>query len=43
MSIDVERRPLGAALRRELRLELDALRGNWFWFVILAPSPSDPR
>jgi uncharacterized membrane protein HdeD (DUF308 family) len=35
MSIDVERRPLGAALRRELRHELDALRGDWFWFVIL--------
>ena len=35
MSIDVERRPLVAALRRELRHELDALRGNWFWFVIL--------
>ncbi len=35
MSIDVERRPVVAALRRELRHELDALRGNWFWFVIL--------
>ena len=35
MSIDVERRPLVAALRQELRHELDALRGNWFWFVIL--------
>jgi uncharacterized membrane protein HdeD (DUF308 family) len=35
MSLDVERRPLVAALRRELRHELDALRGNWFWFVIL--------
>src|SRR5262249_18906473 len=38
MSIDVERRPLGAALRQELRHELDALRGNWFWFVILGVS-----
>ena len=38
MSIDVERRPLVAALRRELRHELDALRGNWFWFVILGVS-----
>jgi uncharacterized membrane protein HdeD (DUF308 family) len=35
MTIDVERRPLVAALRRELRHELDALRGTWFWFVIL--------
>ena len=35
MSIDLERRPLVAALRHELRHELDALRGNWFWFVIL--------
>ena len=35
MSIDLERRPLAAALRRELRHELEALRGNWFWFVIL--------
>ena len=35
MSIDVEHRPLVAALRRELRHELDALRGKWFWFVIL--------
>jgi uncharacterized membrane protein HdeD (DUF308 family) len=31
MSIDLERRPLAAALRHEL----DALRGNWFWFVLL--------
>ena len=38
MSIDVERRPLVAALHRELRHELDALRGNWFWFVILGAS-----
>ena len=38
MSIDVERRPLVAALRQELRHELDALRGNWFWFVILGVS-----
>jgi uncharacterized membrane protein HdeD (DUF308 family) len=35
MGIDLERRPLGAALRQELRHELEALRGNWFWFVIL--------
>ena len=34
MSIDLERRPLVAALRHEL----DALRGNWFWFVILGAS-----
>ncbi len=38
MSIDLERRPLVAALRQELRHELDALRGNWFWFVILGVS-----
>ena len=38
MSIDVERRPLVAALRQELRHELGALRGNWFWFVILGAS-----
>jgi uncharacterized membrane protein HdeD (DUF308 family) len=38
MSIDLERRPLVAALRQELRHELDALRGNWFWFVILGAS-----
>ena len=38
MSIDLERRPLAAALRQELRHELDALRGNWFWFVILGVS-----
>ena len=31
MSIDLDRRPLVAALRHEL----DALRGNWFWFVVL--------
>ena len=31
MSIDLERRPLVVALRHEL----DALRGNWFWFVLL--------
>jgi uncharacterized membrane protein HdeD (DUF308 family) len=30
MSIDLDRRPLAAALRHEL----DAPRGNWFWFVI---------
>src|SRR5262249_37948156 len=35
MSIDPEPRPLAAALRQELRHELSALRGNWFWFVIL--------
>jgi uncharacterized membrane protein HdeD (DUF308 family) len=35
MSIDLERRPLAAALRQELRHELDALRGYWFGFVIL--------
>jgi uncharacterized membrane protein HdeD (DUF308 family) len=35
MSIDLERRPLVTALRQELRHELTALRGNWFWFVIL--------
>jgi uncharacterized membrane protein HdeD (DUF308 family) len=34
MSIDLERRPLVAALRHEL----EALRGNWFWFVILGVS-----
>src|ERR1700748_1444273 len=38
MSIDVERRPLVAPLRQELRHELNALRGNWFWFVILGVS-----
>ena len=38
MSIDVERRPLVAALRQELHHELEALRGNWFWFVILGIS-----
>ena len=31
--------PLVAALRRELRNELDALRGNWFWFAILGIAP----
>ena len=35
MSIDLERRPVVAALRQELRHELDALRGNWFWFLLL--------
>jgi uncharacterized membrane protein HdeD (DUF308 family) len=35
MSIDLEGRPLVAALRQELRHELSALRGNWFWFMIL--------
>jgi uncharacterized membrane protein HdeD (DUF308 family) len=38
MGIDLERRPLVAALHQELRHELDALRGNWFWFVILGVS-----
>jgi uncharacterized membrane protein HdeD (DUF308 family) len=38
MSIDLERRPLVAALRQDLRHELDALRGNWLWFVILGVS-----
>jgi uncharacterized membrane protein HdeD (DUF308 family) len=38
MSIDVERRPLVAARRQDLRHELDALRGNWLWFVILGAS-----
>ena len=31
MSIDLDRLPLAVALRHEL----DALRGNWFWFVLL--------
>jgi len=31
MSLDLDRRPLVVALRHEL----DALRGNWFWFVLL--------
>src|SRR6516165_6093263 len=35
MSIDLEGRPLVAALRQELRHEVDALRGNWFRFIIL--------
>jgi uncharacterized membrane protein HdeD (DUF308 family) len=35
MSLDLEGRPLAAALRRELRHELEALRGHWYWFVIL--------
>jgi uncharacterized membrane protein HdeD (DUF308 family) len=35
MSIDLEGRPLVAALRQDLRHGLSALRGNWFWFVIL--------
>ncbi len=35
MSIDLSHRPLAAALRQELRHELTALRGNWFWFVLL--------
>src|SRR6516165_1081153 len=35
MSIDLGHRPLAAALRPELRHELNALRGNWIWFVLL--------
>jgi hypothetical protein len=35
MSIDLGHRPLAAALRQELRHELNALRGNWFWFVLV--------
>ena len=35
MSIDLGHRPLATALRQELRHELNALRGNWFWFVLL--------
>src|SRR5215468_12119725 len=35
MSIDLNYRPLAAALRPELRHELNALRGNWLWFVLL--------
>jgi uncharacterized membrane protein HdeD (DUF308 family) len=35
MSVDLERRPLPAVLRPELRHELNALRGNWSWFVFL--------
>jgi uncharacterized membrane protein HdeD (DUF308 family) len=35
MSIELERRHFVAALRQELRHELSALRGHWFWFVIL--------
>ena len=35
MSIDLGHRPLAAALRPELRHELNALRGNWSWFVLL--------
>jgi uncharacterized membrane protein HdeD (DUF308 family) len=31
MTTDPDRRPLAAVLRHEL----DALRGNWFWFVLL--------
>jgi uncharacterized membrane protein HdeD (DUF308 family) len=31
MSIDLDRRPVVGALRHEL----NALRGNWFWFVLL--------
>ncbi len=38
MSIDLDRRPLVAAPRQELRHEADALRGNWLWFVILGVS-----
>jgi uncharacterized membrane protein HdeD (DUF308 family) len=35
MSIDLGHRPLAAALRPELLHELNALRGNWFWFVLV--------
>jgi len=35
MSIDPGYRPLVVALRPELRHELNALRGNWIWFVLL--------
>ena len=35
MSIDLGHRPLAPARRQELRHELDALRGNWIWFVLL--------
>ena len=35
MSIDPGYRPLVVALRPELRHELNALRGNWSWFVLL--------
>src|SRR5262249_12432691 len=35
MSIDLERHLVPAAMRQELRHELGALRGNWFWFVLL--------
>ena len=35
MSIDLGRRPLAAAMRPEPRHELNALRGNWIWFVLL--------
>ncbi len=35
MGIDPGYRPLAVALRPELRHELNALRGNWLWFVLL--------
>src|SRR5262249_10603523 len=35
MSIDPGYRPLATAPRQELRHELNALLGNWFWFVLL--------
>jgi uncharacterized membrane protein HdeD (DUF308 family) len=35
MRINLERRQLPAVLRPELRHELNALRGNWSWFVLL--------
>ena len=38
MSTELESRPLAAARRQQLRHELDALRGNWLWFVILGVS-----
>ena len=43
MRIDLERRPLVAALRQELRHELSALRGHWFWSVILNPDRVETR
>jgi uncharacterized protein (TIGR02246 family) len=43
MSIDLGHRPLAAVLRQELRHELNALRGNWFWFVLLGVAVAMPR
>jgi len=42
MSLDLEGRPFVAGLRRELRHELNALRGNWIALGLalrLLPSP----